>query len=117
MTDKHRHEFHGRLKRIDDIHARGGGFEADGTLGQSYYTNKRQDRGIPIRPFLYVLIAVIGFKAVLLASMGSADYLARVEALEAGGMLERAGAFMMRIDPLTGTVSELLAPLFENFSG
>lgn len=112
MRDPQTAVFRKRLKRIDRIHRRGGGFEADGTLGQSFYT-RQQRKGFPIlKPALYVFGGVIASKAALLISMGGDEYLARVADLQDGSSVERAGAFLMGVDPLTLKLAGLVAPLF-----
>ena len=105
--------FNKRLKRINRIHRRGGGFEAEGTLGQSFYTRRNRSRSRSIlRPTVLMLGAMIVGKAVLHANLGSDEYLRRVSDLADGSTVERAGAFLMAADPVTLTVAEWVAPLF-----
>jgi hypothetical protein len=112
VTDPQMKEFAGRLRRIERIHRRGGGFEAAGTLGQSYYTRLRRRAGRPVlRPALMALGMVILFKATLLAHLGEAEYEARLATLSQGHWGERAGAFVMAIDPLAARLSAALAPI------
>jgi len=113
VRDPQTSQFRKRLKRIDRIHRKGGGFEADGTLGQSFYTRQRR-RGLSrvLRPILYMAGAVILTKAFLVADLGLDPYLERVANLENGSGLEQAGALLMRVDPVSLQVASLLAPLF-----
>ena len=105
--------FYARLKRIERIHRQGGGFEAEGTLGQSFYTRlQRRSRRSVLRPVVVMLASVIGTKAVLMASLGTEDYAARLVNLEQGTTVERAGAFLMGMDPITLQLAGWLAPLF-----
>lgn len=105
--------FNKRLKRIDRIHRRGGGFEADGTLGQSFYTRRQRRRSRRgLRAMLYMAGVVFGAKALLIADLGTSEYLQRVSNLEAGSTAEQIGAFFMQADPITLWLAQLLAPLF-----
>ena len=118
MTDRQLSEFAGRLKRIRRTHARGGGFEADGTLGQSFYTKqRRRQRGMPLRPMIFLVVAVVGFKGAALAGLGAADYAARIAALSEGSTLQQAGAFIMQVDPVTQMLADTLSPLIRDFAG
>lgn len=103
--------FAGRLRRIERIHRRGGGFEAAGTLGRSYYSKLARRSGRSrFRPVVLGLTMFILFKATLLAHLGAAPYQARLEALRAGHVGEQAGAVLMSVDPLTLTLADLIAP-------
>lgn len=56
------------------------------------------------RPFhllFMALAAVIGFKAVLYASLGAVTYNDRIAELAEGSIVERAGAWVMTADQLT----------------
>lgn len=113
MSQTQTKEFRKRLKRIDRIHRRGGGFEASGTLGQSFYTRQARRAARPVlKPALAMIVAVIAVKGVAAASMDEGDYLARIEALQAGSMGERAVAFLMAPDPVSQSLARLVAPLF-----
>ena len=106
-------QFDKRLKRIDRIHRKGGGFEAAGTLGQSFYTRQaRRGQRSVLRPALGIVAALIVVKAIAAASMPEGDYAARVAALAEGGLVERTGAFVMAPDPISRALGELIAPLF-----
>jgi hypothetical protein len=113
VTQTQTREFRKRLKRIDRIHRRGGGFEARGTLGQSFYTRQARRAARPVlKPALAMVLAVVTVKAVAAASMEEGAYLARVEALQAGSIGERAAAFVMAPDPVSQSLARLVAPLF-----
>lgn len=112
MSQIQTREFRKRLKRIDRIHRRGGGFEASGTLGQSFYTRQARRAARPVlRPALAMVVAVVAVKAVAVASMDEGAYLARVEALQAGTTGQRAAAFIMAPDPISQTLARLVTPL------
>ncbi|MFD0978102.1 hypothetical protein [Tropicimonas aquimaris] len=107
-------EFSGRLRRIDKIHRRGGGFEAAGTLGQSHYTREkeRRERRTALRPALMVLVVMVVFKGFLLAALGTETYAAKVVALKDGSIVEQIGGFVMAVDPLSRAIATWVSPLF-----
>ncbi len=107
-------QFDQRLKRIRQIHRKGGAFEAAGTLGRSFYTRRarRGQRGV-LRPALAIVAALVVFKAIAAASMPAGDYAARVDALSQSGLAGRAGAFVMAPDPISLALGGWLAPLFQ----
>jgi hypothetical protein len=112
VSERQVKQFDDRLKRIQRIQRRGGGFEAAGTLGQSYYTRLRRRAGRPVlRPALMTVAMLLLFKAVLLAHLGAGAYTARLEALASGGPVERAGAVLMAADPITLRLAEWIVPL------
>jgi len=112
VSQRQLRQFDKRLKRIQRIHRQGGGFEAAGTLGQSYYTRLARRGQRPVwRPALAIVAAIVVFKAIASASMPEGEYAARVADLAAGGLGERAGAFVMAPDPISRTLGGWLAPL------
>ncbi len=72
---------------------------------------RRRGPTFPLRGLIGVLFAALAFKAFLLASLGTADYAARVEMLRQGTPVERAGAWIMAIDPATQALAEVTAPV------
>ncbi|MEM0935698.1 MAG: hypothetical protein AAF646_16175 [Pseudomonadota bacterium] len=117
MSDVQFSQFNKRLKRIHRIHRRGGGFEANGTLGQSYYTRRARRAARPVlMPTLAFLATFLCIKAVAAASMPSADYLARVDALRTGTMWEQGAALVMTPDPVSRAMAGVIAPLFADGS-
>ncbi len=103
MADPNLKNFNGRLRRIDAIHRAGGGFEASGTLGMSYYNNlrRRRSRGRWLASVVLLLVALVVIKAGVLASIGAASYDAHVETLRNGSTADRIGAYVLQADPLT----------------
>lgn len=105
MADPNLKDFYVRLGRIEKIRRNGGGFEAAGTLGLSYYT-RPQTRSISVlRPVLLLIVAVILIKGVIHDQVGADTYAARVESLMQGSSVDRVGAFIMQADPLTVLVA------------
>jgi len=103
-------DFHGRLDRIEQIHDAGGGFEATGTLGQSYYTRHRRRR-LRLGRFALLVLILASFvlvKAGMLVRLGPETYAERVSRMQAGDALDRVGAYVLQADPLTQRIAELL---------
>lgn len=104
MVDRNMANFNGRLGRIERIRQAGGGFEAQGTLGRSFYSEQQRPRRLRrglFAPFVLVLLAIVALKSVVYASVGPEAYRERIAALEAGGTADRIGAYVLRADPLT----------------
>ncbi len=117
MSDVQVRQFNKRLKKIDKIHRGGGGFEAEGTLGQSYYTRRARRAARPVlRPMLALVAAVLVVKSIAAASVPTDDYVARVDALRTGAMWQQASAFIMAPDPVSQTVGGWIAPLIRESS-
>lgn len=112
MADPYMRDFHGRLKRIERIHKRGGGFEAAGTLGRSSYRQPAQKRSL-MRPLILVLGCAVMLKAGLYAQIGPVDYAERVDRLRQGTEVEQIGAYVMQADAVTIAISDFLKELFK----
>ena len=111
MADPNLSDFYGRLRRVQKIRRRGGGFEAAGTLGRSSF-NRRRKSGAPVlAPILIVFLAVIALKGMIYARVGAATYEQRVSELQAGQGIDRVGGFLMQADPLTLMVARQLRPM------
>ena len=75
----------------------------------------RRRRGLSGIPYqgLFVLGALLfGAKSLMLVQDGAQTYGERVSNLADGGTVERVGAWVMQIDPLTAKLAEYLMPLF-----
>ena len=112
MGDTNMKSYHQRLDRIDRTHrelARGYVTEVtdDGLI---IHRPRRMRRSLPWRGLLFVLVMLMVFKALLLAYVGDAEYNTRVANLEAGTTVEQVGAFVMKADPVTQYVANLVAP-------
>ncbi len=108
MVDRNLQNFYGRVGRIEKIHAAGGGFEAEGTLGMSFYNAKRNraPRKGYLGPLVLILMTIVSIKAAVHASIGQEAYQERIARLEAGSWADRTGAYVLRADPLTLAISE-----------
>ena len=114
MVDRNLQSFYGRLGRIEKVHDAGGGFEADGTLGMSYYNahRRRPARRIGfLAPLALVLMAVVAIKASVYATIGQEAYADRVAKLEAGTSVEKVGAYVLQADPITVSIAERVREL------
>lgn len=121
MSDQSIAEFNTRIARIQMARAKGQGFEAEGTLGRSFYTRsdpryRRRWRVPVLRPLFLILFFGTLLKALLLYQLGSSAYEARVTGLMAGQGIDRIGGWLMQADPVTSSVARRIA-LFGRLSG
>ncbi|WP_103332876.1 hypothetical protein [Pseudotabrizicola formosa] len=123
MTDPGIAEFKTRIARIHKAHANGHGFEAEGTLGRSFYTRshpryrRRRRLQVPVlRPLLIAVCVGTLMKAGLLYQLGSVAYGERVADLMAGQAVDRLGGWVMQADPVTVAVARQIA-LFARLDG
>lgn len=110
-SDPNLAEFYLRVARIQQDHARGLGFEAEGTLGRSHSRPPVRRRTSLIKPLLIVLTCGIGLKAAIHSRVGAMDYDKRVALLMQGEGVERLGGHLMQADPVTRLLSEQLRVL------
>jgi len=103
MSDPNLENFHGRIGRIEKIHAAGGGFEAAGALSARDFKAPRKRRRFraTVLPLLFLLAVVIALKAAVLSSIGEGAYADRIEALRASGKAGEITAFLVQADPAT----------------
>lgn len=101
-----------RLRRIDLKHARlergyMGKVRDDGLIE---FRPKSRFPSIPVRGLIYLVIGFAFFKAVVIAHLGGVTYQERIALLAQGSIVEQAGAYVMRPDPLSGMFAAYLAP-------
>lgn len=102
MADPQMEEFYGRLRRVAHNQRRGAAFEVPGTVGGARYRHRaRAQRPSLLRPTLLVLAVFMVLKSVLLVQIGPVDYQGRVDRLREGSQIEAAGAWALKMDPLT----------------
>ena len=58
----------------------------------------------------FFLVAIL-YKAVMLAWLGDASYLDRLNELNNGTIAEQAGAWVLQIDPVTRAIADFVQPL------
>ncbi|MCG7493225.1 hypothetical protein [Thalassobius sp. Cn5-15] len=106
-------EFDNRLRRIDEKNARlkeNGFVTTVNRDGLIVVRPQRKRSVLPWRGLLFLLLGFIGFKTLLLAGIGFATYQERVDDLYAGGVVERAGAFLMQPDPISESLALKVRP-------
>jgi hypothetical protein len=108
MADPNLQDFYGRIARIQKARAMGYGFEADGTLGRSYYYRPAKRRRSIAGPLMIVLMCGFGLKGVLHHKVGGDLYQARVDSMMHRDGFERLGGYLMQADPVTLFVSQQL---------
>ena len=110
MVDPNHDNFDGRLRRIERSHAGGAGFEAKGTLGQSYYTAHRPRRRSHRLISLALVIATVllTLKASMQLAIGHDAYQFRVQTLREGSPVDRIGAMVLQVDPVSSAVADTM---------
>jgi len=114
MSDPSIAEFNTRIARIQKARAVGKGFEAEGTLGRSFYTKGdpryRRRLSFPVlRPLIAALVLGTALKALFLFQLGTEAYGSRVAGLMAGEGIDRIGGWLMQADPVTTMVARQIA--------
>ncbi|WP_170385090.1 hypothetical protein [Ruegeria atlantica] len=100
-------EFDQRVHRLTKKHAK---------LSRGYRATMRKDglvvmrpqrvrSAIPAKMLLIGLAGLFAFKTFLLSSLGASAYQYRVDSLAEGTAVEKAGAWVMQIDPLSEYVA------------
>ena len=96
-------EFDRRAKRIVKRHKRiSGGYEA--VLEDNGIIVRKPQRSLPAvskTGIFLCIVALFGFKALLLETLGPKTYDDRVAKLANGTVIEQAGAFVMQQDPVS----------------
>lgn len=109
MSDPNMVDFYGRVARIERAHAKGYGFEAQGTLGRSHYTRPtRQNRPL-LRLLVFAFVCVFALKGTIHYNIGPESYDARVARLQTGQEFDKLGAWLMQADPVTVWVADRIA--------
>lgn len=104
--------FDSRLKNIDRtrtrlVHGYHSKVSKDGLI---VFKPKRRKAGFPLRALVFVILGFFIFKGFILAHTGNAIYEQRIAKLQAGTVLEQAGAFVMQADPVTQSIAQKLRP-------
>ncbi len=68
---------------------------------------KRKFGSVTLMPFIILALVFLAFKIVLIGQLGEETYLAHVDNLAAGSVVERVGAKAMQIDPVTVMIMDL----------
>jgi len=89
----------------EQAHAMGLGFEAEGTLGRSFYRRLPVRRRPIFRTGIFLLCFCFGLKGAIHYNMGGAVYDTRVAQIEARGGFDAVQGFLMRSEPVTAMIS------------
>lgn len=108
MADQNMMDFARRVRRIEQAHVEGLGFEAVGTLGRSHYRARRRLRLPLMGPVIMVVALVVVLKAAIQVQLGPELYQSKVDRLWQGHALEQIGAVLMQPDPLSLRVAASL---------
>ena len=111
-------EFQKRIARIERARALGRGFEAEGTLGRSFYHKPaRKSRRLPlVQPLFSIFVLGTTLKALMILNVGIPDYLSRVEALTSGDGFGRLGSWVMQADPITLATADAIKAMMAGSS-
>ncbi len=112
MTDSH-YDFDRRLRRLD---------RKQRAMTRGYTTRIRPDGLIVVQPrrsgprirlraILFFLVAFLAFKGFMIATIGPASYEQRVLTLAEGTGVEKAGAWVMQIDPASQYIADQIGPI------
>ena len=103
-------EFDQRITRLNKKHQKlSRGYRA--TLrsdGLVVMKPQRMRSAVPAKVLLLCLVGFFAFKAFLLSHLGPTAYETRVESLNQGTPVEKAGAWIMQADPVTAFFSSQL---------
>lgn len=110
-VDPNLNEFYSRVSRIEKSHAKGYGFEANGTVGRKGSSRAGSRMMKLIKPLALALLVGVGLKGMIHYYIGAQTYESRVSALAAGSGFDPVGAWLMHADPATLLVSGQLQAL------
>ena len=96
----------GRMDRKRRKMARNGVVHSINHDGLIVARARRRAPRFPLKGLFLVFMAVMFFKAFLLASLGERVYDQRVTLLAEGSHIEQAGAWVMQADPLTRRMAQ-----------
>lgn len=109
MSDPNLNDFYSRVGRIEQAHAMGLGFEAEGTLGRSFYRRLPVKRRPVFRTGIFLICFCLGLKGALHYHMGAKGYDARVAEIESRGGFDAVQGFFLRSEPVTEAISGLIS--------
>ncbi|MGB3243812.1 MAG: hypothetical protein WBB25_04720 [Sulfitobacter sp.] len=72
---------------------------------------KRSRGRLPVMGIFMLAAGFIGFKAFMLAAVGPVTYNERLAKLDAGTKIEKVGAKVMAIDPMTAALADFAGPV------
>ncbi len=103
MSDIYMKNFNKRVRRINKKHRKmsHGIVHSINHDGLIVARARRRGPRLPWKGIAFAIVAFFGFKVFLLIQLGQATYDDRIELLQAGTIIEQAGAYVMSADPLT----------------
>lgn len=103
-------EFDNRLRRINRkrINMAEGYVSVVGEDGLVVVKPRRKRSRLPIRSLLFLAVGIIGFKAMILVTLGQPVYEDRLDKLRAGSTVEQAGAWVMQMDPVSTALAQAI---------
>lgn len=112
MVETHAH-FVERLELLGRKHRQmtSGYVARVGRDGLITVTPKRAQRSFPLKGLLLLVLGFFVFKAFTLAAVGPVTYNERLSSLSNGSVVERAGARLLAIDPLTQALADMSGPI------
>lgn len=120
MAESQLMEFYGRVAQYERARSQGYGFEADGTLGRSYYHRpKRRSLLRTIFGACAVIFILLALKAGIILFVGEGIYADRVERMNNGQDIDRLGAAILKIDPVSSFMvdqAQIWAPRIRDFA-
>lgn len=111
MADSNMTDFYRRVSRIQKMRAKGYGFEAEGTLGRSFYYRPAARRRSVLGPIVFVLLCAFLMKGLMYHEVGAQTYNDRVALLLAGEGVDHVGGLIMQAEPVTIFIAEKLDQL------
>lgn len=110
-------EFDNRIRRINRkrVNLAGGYVSVVGDDGLIVVKPRRKRARLPVRSFLFLAIGLVCFKALILASLGQTVYEDRLDKLRTGSTVERAGAWVMQMDPVSTMLARTIRNQVPNF--
>lgn len=91
-------------------------------LANGYYTTirndglvvarpRRRDTGLPVKYILAMVVLFVLLKALMLSANGPGTYQIRLNSLSEGTAVERAGAWVLQVDPVTQALANKIGPV------
>jgi hypothetical protein len=101
------HDFDNRLRRIQKSRVKlaNGYVSVVGDDGLIVVKPRSRKTRFVVRPFLFLIVGLLFFKSLILATLGQPVYEERLAALQGGTTIEQAGAWVMQIDPASAFVA------------
>lgn len=109
MSDPNMADFYDRVNRFERMRRQGYGFEAPGALGRSYYAAKAKPRQNWLGAAFMAVLVVFVIKAGIFYAVGAQSYQDRVDRLLAADGIDRAGGWLMQVDPVTLWMADRMA--------